>query len=110
VDTGKKVKSEFGAYATLLNNFDIMKNVSLNSKLELFSAYETFGDVVVNWELLLAMKVNKYINASIRTQVKYDDKVKSTKNVVIDGVPTVVEGGPKVQFMDAIAVGFSYNF
>ncbi len=110
VDEGKRIKSEFGAYATVLNNFDIVKNISLNSKLELFSAYETFGNVVVNWELLISMKVNKYINASIRTQVKYDDDVKSTKDVVIDGVPTTVEGGPKVQFMDVIAVGFSYNF
>ncbi len=110
VDEGKKVKSEFGAYATLLNSFDIINNVNLNSKLELFSAYETFGNVVVNWEVLLSMKVNKYVNASIRTQVKYDDAVKSTKEKVIDGIPTIVQGGPKIQFMDVIAVGFSYNF
>ena len=110
LDEGKKVKSEFGTYATVLNNFDIMKNMNLNSKLELFSAYETFGNFVVNWELLLTMKVNKYINASVRTQVKYDDAVKSTKNVVVNGVSKTVDGGPKVQFMDVIAVGFSYNF
>jgi hypothetical protein len=110
VDEGKKVKSEFGAYTSILNNFDVMRNVNLNSRLELFSAYETFGNVVVNWELLLTMRVNKYINASVRTQVRYDDAVKSTKNVVINGVPETIEGGPKVQFMDVIAVGFSYNF
>ena len=110
VDEGKRIKSEFGAYATVNNNFDIMKNVNLNSRLELFSAYETFGNVVVNWELLLTMKVNKYVNASVRTIVKYDDAVKSTKNIVVNGVPTAVEGGPKVQFMDVIAVGVSYNF
>ena len=110
VDEGKKVKSQFGAYTTVLNNIDIMNNVNLNSKLELFSAYESFGNVVVNWEMLLTMKVNKYINASVRTQVRYDDAVKSTKEVVVDGVPTTQEGGPKIQFMDVIAVGFSYNF
>ncbi len=107
VDAGKKVKSEFGAYAVVVNNFDIMRNVNLNSKLELFSAYETFGNVVVNWELLLAMKVNRYINASIRTQVRYDDAVKSIRKTDAPGEAT---GGPKIQFMDAIAVGFSYNF
>jgi len=106
LDEGKKMKTEFGAYAKVINNFDIMKNVNLNSKLELFSAYETFGNVVVDWEMMLMMKVNKYINASIRTHVKYDDAVKSTK--IVDGEP--IEGGPKVQFMDVIAVGFSYNF
>jgi hypothetical protein len=107
LDEGKKMKFEFGAYACLINNFDIMNNVNLNSKLELFSAYETFGNVVVNWELLLAMKVNKYINASIRTIVRYDDEVKSMRKTDLPGKPT---GGPKIQFMDAIAVGFAYNF
>jgi len=107
VERGKQLKAEFGAYTSVLNNFDIMKNVNLNNKLELFSAYDTFGNVVINWELMLTMKVNKYINASVRTHLKYDDKVKSNKNV--DGVMKP-EGGPKVQFMDVIAVGFSYNF
>ena len=110
VDEGKRVKSEFGAYATVLNNFDIMKNVNLNSKLELFSAYETFGNVVVNWDVLITMKVNKYVNATVRTQVRYDDAVRSTKEVVENGVTTTVDNGPKIQFKDVIAVGFSYNF
>ncbi len=107
VDAGEKSKAEFGAYANVTNNFDIMQNVNLNSKLELFSAYETFGNVVVNWEVLLAMKVNKYINASVRTQVKYDDAVKNLRKTDAPGKPT---GGPKIQFMDVIAVGFTYNF
>jgi len=112
LDAGKRVKSEFGAYATVLNNFDIMKDVHLNSRLELFSAYETFGNVVVNWEVLITMKVNKYVNASVRTQVRYDDAVKSPKEVVNDDGVAKIEnvGPPKVQFMDMIAVGFSYNF
>ena len=106
LDAGKRTKSEFGAYAAVLNNFDVMKNVNLNSKLELFSAYETFGNVVVNWELLLTMKVNKYVNASVRTQVKYDDAIKSAH----EEQGHIAEGGPKIQFKDVIAVGFSYNF
>jgi len=108
LDEGKTVKAEFGAYAVVLNNFDIMKNVNLNSKLELFSAYETFGNVVVNWEMLLTMKVNKYVNASVRTVLRYDDAVKSIQGATEDG--TEILGGPKVQFMDVIAVGFAYNF
>ena len=110
VDEGKKVKSEFGAYANILNNFDIMKNVNLNSRLELFSAYETFGNVVVNWDVLITMRVNKYVNATVRTQVRYDDAIRCMKEVVENGVTKTVDDGPKIQFMDVIAVGVSYNF
>jgi hypothetical protein len=104
------VRSEFGAYATVLNNFDIMKNVNLNSRLELFSAYERFGNVVVNWDMLITMRVNKYVNSTIRTQVRYDDAIRCMKETVVEGVPKMVKDGPKVQFMDVIAVGVSYNF
>ena len=107
VDAGEKCKVEAGAYMRVVNDFDIVKNVHLNSKLELFSAYETFGNVVVNWELLLAMKVTKYLNASVRTHVKYDDAV---KNIVIDENGVEKQEGPKIQFMDVISVGFAYNF
>ena len=107
MDAGEKCKVEAGAYMRVVNDFDIVKNVHLNSKLELFSAYETFGNVVVNWELLLAMKVTKYLNASVRTHVKYDDAV---KNIVIDENGVEKQEGPKIQFMDVISVGFAYNF
>lgn len=107
VDAGEKCKVEAGAYMRVVNDFDIVKNVHLNSKLELFSAYETFGNVVVNWELLLAMKVTKYLNASVRTHVKYDDAV---KNIVVDENGVEKQEGPKIQFMDVISVGFAYNF
>ena len=53
LDERKHSKSEFGAYLRAINHFDIVKNINLNSKLELFSAYETFGNIVVNWDLLL---------------------------------------------------------
>jgi hypothetical protein len=111
LEAGKRSKSEFGAFARVLNNVEIMKNINLNSKLELFSAYKTFGNVVVNWEVLVAMKVNKYVNASIRTQVKYDDAVKNEKEIVDQtGDKVTIKEGPRIQFMDVISVGFSYSF
>jgi hypothetical protein len=111
LNPGEKTKSEFGAFARILNNVDIMKNVNLNSKLELFSAYRTFGNVVVNWDVLITMKVNKFVNASIRTQVKYDDAVKNEREIVNSvGETVTIKEGSRIQFMDAISIGFAYNF
>ena len=105
LDEGDTYKAEFGAFVRVLNDFDIVKNIHLASKLELFSAYESFGNVVVNWDVLLTMKVTKYINASIRGQLKYDDAVP-----YIDPEEPDVKHGARVQLMDAITVGFAYSF
>ena len=51
------------------------------------------------------MKVTKYINASIRGQLKYDDAVP-----YIDPEEPDVKHGARVQLMDAITVGFAYSF
>ena len=108
VSPGKKTLSEFGGYLRAIytkNDFksDFMKNVSFTTKIDLFSNYlKNPQNIVVNWETLIAMKVNKYISASLNTQLIYDDKIKSVSNGVT--------GGPKVQFKEILGVGFSYKF
>lgn len=106
LDEGEKSKAEFGAFVRVLNDFDICKNIHLTNKMEFFSAYETFGNVVVNWDLLLTMKVTKYINASIHGQLKYDDAVPYIDPDDVEQTPH----GARVQLMDAINVGFAYQF
>jgi len=39
VDSGKTVRSEFGAYLNMKFKKDIMENITLTSKLELFNNY-----------------------------------------------------------------------
>ncbi len=67
---------------------------NLTSSLSLFTPYsDNFGNVDITWDLALAMKVNKYISATISTSLLYDDDIVS-----------------KVQFKEVIGVGFAYNF
>ena len=63
-------------------------------------------NVVVNWETLIAFKVNKFLSANINTQLIYDDKIKVP--VVRNGEPASI--GSLVQFKEILGVGFSYNF
>ena len=111
VEPGKNNNSEFGGYMRFIftkNDFkgEFMKNVSITSKLDLFSNYlKNPQNIVVNWENLIALKVNKYINVNLSTHLIYDDKIKIAKEV--DGV---VEEAPRVQFKEIFGVGVSFKF
>ena len=102
VDKGKKTRSEYGGYLRVLLKKDIMKNINLQTKLELFSNYEEAVHIDVNWEVLVAMKVNKYISATVSSQLIYDHDID-----IIDSKGKV---GPRTQFKEVIGVGISYKF
>jgi hypothetical protein len=103
VDSSKHFRNEFGGTIRAIVNKDIMKNVNLSSKLELFSNYmKNPQNIDVNWQLLINMKVNKWIAASINLQMIYDDDIKTKEDLVTHGA--------KVQFKEVFGVGLSYKF
>ena len=109
ISKGKNIRSEYGGYLRALVKKDIMKNVNLQSKLELFSNYsEDPGNIDVNWEVLIAMKVNKYISATISTQLLYDHDIDIAIDTNGDDIPDKV--GPRTQFKEVLAIGISYKF
>ncbi|MBL4592226.1 MAG: DUF3078 domain-containing protein [Flavobacteriales bacterium] len=106
---GKTIRSEYGGYMRAMFKKDIMKNVNFQTKLELFSNYSEEPDHVdVNWEVLIAMKVNKYISATISTQLLYDHDIDISVDSNDDGIIDAV--GPRTQFKEVIGVGISYKF
>jgi hypothetical protein len=117
VKPGKKSLTEFGGYLRAIyskNDFksQFLKNVSFTTKVDLFSNYvEKPQNIVVNWETLIAFKVNKFISANITTQLIYDDKVKvqfdKNGNGIIETGEVV---GSKIQFKEILGVGLSYKF
>ena len=118
ISDGKKIKTEVGAYLNARYQKDIITNVNLLTKLDLFSSYtENPENIVVNWEVLIAMKINKFMTASISTQLIYDDKINIQEfesvngNLVpkldVDGNPVI---GPRVQFKEVLAIGIAYKF
>ncbi|KOF03739.1 hypothetical protein AWW67_08095 [Roseivirga seohaensis] len=75
VDPGDKVRAEFGANMLTTLNLKLMDNITFQSNLNFFTAYDSFGNVDTNWETLLVMKVNKWFNATFGTQLIYDDDI-----------------------------------
>ncbi|HTL82272.1 MAG TPA: DUF3078 domain-containing protein [Bacteroidia bacterium] len=109
ITPGQNVRGEFGSYLRAQYNTDVMKNVTLAARLELFSNYlHNPQNIDVNADLLLGLKVNKYITASLNFSAIYDDDVMiavdNNHDGVIDGV------GPRLQFRQVMAVGFSAKF
>lgn len=117
VDPGKKSKSEIGGYLRVIytrNDFksEFLKNVSFTTKMDLFSNYsDKPQNIVVNWETMIALKVNKYISANLNTMLLYDPKIMIPADRNKNGKVEPGEGvKSKVQFKEILGVGFSYNF
>lgn len=108
LSSGSTVRTEYGGYLRALLKKDIMKNINLQTRLEFFSNYEDATHIDVNWEVLIAMKVNKYISATISTQLIYDHDIDIVVDNNDDGIIDSV--GPRTQFKEVIGVGISYKF
>lgn len=100
VDKGKKMKSELGSSFNANFKKEVLTNVVLQSRLNLFSPFNNFTKAVVNWETLVNMKINSFLTASLAADVIYDEKVKVIRD---DG-----SKGPATQFRNVLSIGFSY--
>jgi hypothetical protein len=117
VTPGKTSRSEFGGYLRAIyskNDFksEFLKNVSFTTKIDLFSNYaDKPQNIDVNWETLIAMKVNKYLTVNLNTQLIYDDNIKVPFDKNDNGVVETGESvGSKIQFKEIFGVGLAYNF
>ena len=105
VDTGKHVKSEFGAYLTVTLVAKIAKNIVYKGRMDLFSDYKhNPQNVDLYTTNTLNLQVNKYISAVISLDMIYDDDVK-----VFENKKTGVLG-PRLQVKEVIGVGFTAKF
>ena len=109
VTPGETVRSEFGGYVKIAWTTDLMKNIKLNTKVDLFSNYlENPQYVDVNFDLLLSLKVNEYISASFITQLIYDYDIKF--DIVDETTGDVIGTEDRVQLKELFGVGLTYSF
>lgn len=112
--TGKKTRSEFGGTMKVLYKTKLNSNVNFQTRLDLFSNYlNNPQNIDVNWEVLITMKINKYISASINTVLIYDDDIDITREInEVDEVTGLkkTKTGPVTQFREIFGLGFNYKF
>ncbi|HYQ55961.1 MAG TPA: DUF3078 domain-containing protein [Draconibacterium sp.] len=104
VDPGNKIRAELGATIKAQLVTDIMKNVTLDTKVDFFSNYlEDPQNIDVDWTLKIIMKVNDYLSANLITQMIYDDDI-----LILN--PDSGSEVPRLQFMESFGVGLTFKF
>ena len=103
VRKGSKIRNETGIL--IKNEFrkEVLNDVILFSRISLFTDYfKNFGNIDVDWELIVDLKVNEYIKARIGSHIRYDDDIRTTSTDQ-DGLER--DEGPKIQWKQQIGVG-----
>ncbi|WP_434035269.1 DUF3078 domain-containing protein [Formosa sp. 4Alg 33] len=107
---GEKVREELGILITNYYELDVAKNVVLKSTTNLYTDYiNSFGNVDIDWEVVMDFKVNNFIKATLGSHLKYDNDVK-TLVVVNEEADEYGEGGAKVQWRQLLGIGFVVDF
>lgn len=114
VEEGKNVLNEMGANLKVELNYDVMKNVNLYSRLNLFSDYmrgKEARNIDVSWDVQINMTINKWLSASVSTNLVYDNDIKFAYDKK-DADGNIIGQGKcaKVQFKEVLAIGLQYNF
>ncbi len=100
---GEKFRAELGGYLRVGYKSTIMENVNFETKIDMFSNYlDKPQNIDINWEFLLAMKINEYLSATVNLVAIYDDDVNVPKE---DKEP-----GPGWQLKEVFGLGLSYDF
>lgn len=74
VEEGNSTRFEFGLSAGAYYKFDLMKNISMENTLNLYSNYlEDPQNVDLDYTMNLVMNINKYISTTLTYQTIYDD-------------------------------------
>ena len=104
VDPGKKTRFELGSSFKGTINYSLLQDkLTIKSTLDLFSAYdESFGNIDVNWDVLIGLNVTSLLTVTFQSTLKYDDDVKYIDDSGIHGA--------RVQFKEILGVGLSYKF
>lgn len=107
ITEGKNSKTELGFLFTSYYKKEIVKNIILLNKVILYSDYiNNFGNIDIDYDLLLDLVVNQYVRANIGARVIYDDDIKAKEE--IGGKQVTV--GPKAQLKQMLGVGLVYAF
>jgi len=97
------VRPELGAQFRADLKKEIFENVVVATEITLFSDYlRKPTNIKIKWDLLIDMKVNKYLSANFRTNMIYDDEIKITDN---NG-----NVGPRLQIKEVLGIGLTWSF
>jgi hypothetical protein len=109
VGKGQTVRYELGGFARVIFQKDVIQNVNVMTTVDLFSNYlHNPQNMDVNWQVLINLKVNKFLSATISTHLIYDDDIVIPIDGNGDGI--FESKGPRTQFKELVGLGLSFKF
>ncbi|MFT5244761.1 MAG: hypothetical protein ACI8QQ_002706 [Psychroserpens sp.] len=107
ISEGEKSKVELGFLLTAYYKKEIFKNIIFENRLSLYSDYiNNFGNVDIDYDMVIDLTVNEYVKTNIGIHVIYDDNIKAKED--LNGQQVTV--GPKTQLKQVLGVGAVYEF
>ncbi|MEZ7499030.1 DUF3078 domain-containing protein [Flavobacterium sp. Arc3] len=107
VTEGERSKVELGFLLTGFYKKEIVKNITIENRLSLYSDYiNKFGNVDIDYDLQIELVVNNHVKTNIGAHIIYDDDIKAKEE--INGTQVTV--GPKTQLKQILGVGIVYDF
>ena len=113
---GEHVAAALGVDAIINYKQPIGKNITYTTTLDVFYNYlETKNEdhrlqLDFSWENTINFVISKYITTIFFVHLKYDHNTLFPVYETIDGVETVVDNVPKLQFKQSLGIAFVHNF
>ena len=112
---GKNIETAIGVNVIFNYKQPIGKNITYLTTLNCFYNYTEDRDdnwlkLDVNWENTLNFIISKSISTILFVHLKYDHNTTFPVYETIEGVETVVDNVPKLQFKESLGIAFVHRF
>ena len=112
---GEHIAPAIGVNVIINYKQSIGKNITYTTLLNTFFNYiERHDDdrlpIDVNWENTVNFMITKYISTILFVHLKYDHNTTFPVYDDIEGVQTVVDNVPKLQFKESLGIAFIHKF
>ena len=112
---GEHIAPAIGANIIINYRQDIGKNISYATLLNCFYNYSERRDdgrvkIDLNWENTINFVINKNISAVLFVHLKYDHNTTFPVYETIEGIETVVDNIPKLQFKESLGISLIHKF
>jgi len=107
VTPGESSWTQYGPSVVFSFKNEVIENVIVDTKANLLYEYSSNASVVFIWDLIIGMKVNKFLTATITTGLIYDQNVLFN---VRDGAGNVIDQENRWQFKEVLAIGVAFKY
>lgn len=110
IQKGERFREEVGILVTSNYEAGLWENIKLKNILSLYTDYlNDFGNIDIDWEVVIDFTVNSFVKASLGSHLRYDNDIKindpPANNVEREGFV-----GAKVQWKQILGIGVVVTF